>query len=720
MFSAYAIRKMLPKLIAAVILIQISYSLVVFAINLSNDLGKGIGEIMAAPFGGDSINGIYSAIDNAGGGSKAVTFGLFVGIAVAAYINLGGLLFFALPVVLAILIGFFTLYLREILILLCAITVPLAIACWVLPGTERYWRYWRDNFIKLLLMFPFIVALITAGKIFASVAASSGDGSFFKTIAILMGFFVPLAMLPMTFKWGGSAMAAMGGAINKASSGANKWSNNMGRDRAKLFQNERAKRSQDRVARNVRSWQTPIDKVKSGQWDPTLGWRNSSIRERKVQSYIHAGEESHQKDVEAARSKVLREGQDVRARGGNWDAYFQAVADGKDSYYDENATNDDGTKGRKFDIGKRSEVEQDAARKQLAILGSATNWRYLEDYYESTLGDNAPADIPQKEKEHARKFFDDNVSTIMPKMPHFYQGYTASSDATGDTLAGMHSVEVESIISKYSAEARDNSKTAEERSTAQKRLVTFLQNFQDAAENENITMDNGSLRAVKGFLDSEGGGAFRDEINNPRHPDGRVTRKLRPLDSIDGIDFEPEYREQINKIRTTLAPNIDPVTGTLKRSPESMSATSETPGANRPAPITPVAEYQPTPSGTTAAAPSASIGMNAPSGGGLRQSIVSGSDIEKLSHGVESGVTRANKKTSIPSGAGEVIIEHPAQNIEMHTGESLHPSGVILTPGAQRDLEANPPTASRPNPESPIIMPSSPGWEDPSSKDLPK
>jgi hypothetical protein len=51
-FDAYTVRKMLPKLVAAVIIMQLSYVLLRYAIDLSNDAGKAIGQLIMAPFGG--------------------------------------------------------------------------------------------------------------------------------------------------------------------------------------------------------------------------------------------------------------------------------------------------------------------------------------------------------------------------------------------------------------------------------------------------------------------------------------------------------------------------------------------------------------------------------------------------------------------------------------------------------------------------------------------
>jgi hypothetical protein len=78
-FDAYTVRKLLPRLIAAVILIQISWVLSIFLINVANDLGQGVASLIAAPFGGtdqldfDKLIGQLGAAAPAG--SKRYNFG---------------------------------------------------------------------------------------------------------------------------------------------------------------------------------------------------------------------------------------------------------------------------------------------------------------------------------------------------------------------------------------------------------------------------------------------------------------------------------------------------------------------------------------------------------------------------------------------------------------------------------------------------------------------
>ncbi len=231
-FDAYTIRKMLPKLVAAVILMQLSWPLVTWVIDVFNDVGKGLQDLLFAPFGGSStLNDLGRLINHAG--ISTAEAGVFnwvglLGVGIATVAALPTALFLAFAAVLGLLVAVITLIFRKVLIILLVIFAPLAIIAWTLPGTQRYWKLWSDNLLKVLAMYPLVVALVAGGRIFAYVAGpqTTGlDGFAARLLAllfVLVGFIGPLFILPRTFKWGGSIMAAAGGAIAQMENRINK------------------------------------------------------------------------------------------------------------------------------------------------------------------------------------------------------------------------------------------------------------------------------------------------------------------------------------------------------------------------------------------------------------------------------------------------------------------------------------------------------------------
>jgi hypothetical protein len=89
-FEAYTVRKLLPKILISIILIQLSWYISKYAITLANDFGKGIQELLAAPFGGLDNLKLDKLVSNLGGSSTGtagvgIVAVIFTLIAVTAF-----------------------------------------------------------------------------------------------------------------------------------------------------------------------------------------------------------------------------------------------------------------------------------------------------------------------------------------------------------------------------------------------------------------------------------------------------------------------------------------------------------------------------------------------------------------------------------------------------------------------------------------------------------
>lgn len=302
-FDAYTVRKLLPRLVAVVILMQISWPLFTYVIDIVNNLGRGIADIMYLPFGGADNMDLWSLLNNAklGDGTLAAmnwgALAVFAVLGVAFLFTMLGLAFMA---IIALLFAVITLIFRKILIITLLIFAPLALLAWTLPGTEKYWKLWRENFLKVLMMFPIIMAIIAAGRIFAYVVGTPDTNKFMALLFILVGFFGPLFLLPRTFKWGGQAMNLAGDRIMGVGKNMGERQKKFMDTRQQGYSDERRRRSANRVAEGVgfnwkRPWHLPVDKVRSGQWDPTLTGRRS---QRALAGYIKAGRETSRQEAE--------------------------------------------------------------------------------------------------------------------------------------------------------------------------------------------------------------------------------------------------------------------------------------------------------------------------------------------------------------------------------------------------------------------------------------
>lgn len=579
--DAYTLRKLLPRLVAAVILIQISWYLFSWVVNVVDDIGEGLMALLEGIFSSSAsvnINNLNQLLGHAGigdGTAALVNWTFILGLIVFGVIALPMLLLMLFTAVVALLVALAVLIFRKVIIITLLLLAPIALLLWILPNTENYWKMWWQNFVKVLLMFPLIVLIIEAGRIFAYVAGPTATGVaapdvFIRLFIVMVGFFGPLFIIPKTYKWGGALMQAVGNAGFRFSdrylagekAGANKYF----RARQQDWNEQRRRASVDRVRNKVgfnpkAPWRYPLDQFRSGRWDPlkqTPGYRD--VARRSVQKYIETGEKVHEEDVEAARQKLLAEGQRFRAMGRDWDQYFQMRGEGVRKYTDSNT-------GDEIDLGETSELEQIAAMKQTAILGSSLNWRYLENKARemNEMSDRNNAKYNPDEALKLRKFFDDNVQTIMPKLPSVYIGLGSAAESNAATIGQMHGVEVESIISNLSEKIR-TAGSPEAKANVEKQLVTFLQNFQEAAENENIAVDNLALRAVKGFLDSTEGEEFRAAINlAPRDgvPSryGREPMGVTTLPDSGTLTVSDETRSELSRLKTEVSDKIDKQTG---------------------------------------------------------------------------------------------------------------------------------------------------------------
>ena len=336
-FDAYTVRKLLPRLAAATILIQFSWPLFAFIVDIVNDIGNGLAALLYAPFGGESQLSFGSLLARAGVGSGKSFFLGWMGGLLGLTLTVAFLptvLFGATVAILTLLTGLAVLFFRKILIIMLVMVSPIALVLWILPGggPQKYWKMWQDNFLKSLMMYPLIVTIIAAGRIFAySVGAfNNGTGSGFENFwFVIAGYFLPLFILPKAYKWGGSIMTAAGNQITSLQSKAqsayreplktwarenmtDKWANNYN-PLKKTFGSTRLASAIQSV-KGGRVIPTKAQKAKmlhrGQQWSSTMAERNDALRNnfvRKVQELGLSAEEVNKYDKMAQEKFGQRE-----------------------------------------------------------------------------------------------------------------------------------------------------------------------------------------------------------------------------------------------------------------------------------------------------------------------------------------------------------------------------------------------------------------------------
>lgn len=286
--DAYTIHKLLPRILIAVIGISLSWWLLQFAVTLSNDVGTGIRSIIYAPF-----EGLGTTVRVNGG---AATVGALVGTATFLTLGLLGIASFMLTALLAVFVGFLVLFVRQVVVMMLVIFAPLAIACYVLPGTQKAWGFWKDTFLSMLIVFPIISALIAMGRVFSVVMYNNRTGgvpTFVNEIGAFIVYFLPYFLLPAAFRWAGGAMATIGGFVNDRHRGAF--------DRLKGFRKNQAAsryerahegnlyRGNNRLAKGVNTLAWGGTNMGKAGYNPSK-WRSKMHESHEIQAYDEARE----------------------------------------------------------------------------------------------------------------------------------------------------------------------------------------------------------------------------------------------------------------------------------------------------------------------------------------------------------------------------------------------------------------------------------------------
>jgi hypothetical protein len=523
-FDAYTVRKMLPKLVAAVIIMQLSYVLLRYAIDLSNDAGKAIGQLIMAPFGGPENMNLGDMIGRAAStaaGDKSSVGGFITqsGFDVFASIAAIGAFYYAIPalpllglyVLLGVFIAFFVLVLRKLLIIMLVILSPLAFIAWVMPGTERYWKMWRENITKLLVMFPLVMAMLASGRVFAYITSKAGNGAsmfnphlalahlgpmpvpyiasatgFANLAIIIIAYFAPYFLLPKTFSWGGQLLGAAGKQVENYTNKGAEPAKKLLKNREEGYRELRRDRSRRRVARNesfswTKPWQKPVDLLKAGRLDPTLGLPGSERRLKAVTKYLAQGAEAEQQDIKEADLRANLLFNQVK----DHDALARAMADGDQGY--EYETLD----GKTHKLGKLTRADRHAGLNGVARFGGGKNFRFLDRKIHDLRTSTKPED-----QSLAKSFIDANVQSLGTKMKHFYYGgdrdeaiNTMVDSMSENSFVGMEAAEMEAILESLSQRVAAGGADGAIAEGKLQRVLTF---YEAALNNSTIRPNIGS------------------------------------------------------------------------------------------------------------------------------------------------------------------------------------------------------------------------------------
>ena len=251
--SNYGIKKNLPRVIVASILLNASYYLCVVAVDLSNIIGaslKAFFDYIASgitPMPGNAL--INAAVGSMPTGNTAlmiiggVSFGAVIAfIATASLAQTGwgatagmlttgalsGLLILFVNTILVAactLLGMYLiLTLRQSLVVLMIAAAPLAILAYTLPNTKNLFNLWWRVSKGLILLYPICGFVVGIGNLASSIILSVGN-SLSQFMIALIAQIGPYFMLPSLFKGTLAAVGNLNAQINGITGNIHKTTN---------------------------------------------------------------------------------------------------------------------------------------------------------------------------------------------------------------------------------------------------------------------------------------------------------------------------------------------------------------------------------------------------------------------------------------------------------------------------------------------------------------
>ena len=245
--SNYGVKKMLPRLVIAAVLVNLSFTFCAILLDLSNVTGyafqdafMGIKNTISTVGENTGVGWTWSEVimmilSNgalAGGVVATVAMGAeLLPLALSALVGIGLVLLLVLLIMAA----------RQALIVILIIISPLAFVCYLLPGTEKWFKKWRDLFFTMLVFFP-AFAVIFGGAQLAGIIiiqnATGANGGIMQILGMVVQV-IPLALTPIILKLSGGVLGKFAGFVNDKNKGWYDKSKNWAKDRREITKNKK-------------------------------------------------------------------------------------------------------------------------------------------------------------------------------------------------------------------------------------------------------------------------------------------------------------------------------------------------------------------------------------------------------------------------------------------------------------------------------------------------
>ena len=241
--SNYGVKKMIPRLVIAAVLVNLSFTICAILLDLSNIAGYAFQ---------DAFMGIKNTISTVGENISTWTWSEVISTALSnGALAIGAITFTTelLPMLvpaatlagLTLLLILLIMAARQALIIILIIISPLAFVCYLLPGTEKWFKKWRDSFLTMLVFFP-AFSVVFGGAQLAGILiiqnASGPNGAIMHVLGMLVQI-IPLAITPLIMKFSGGVLGKFAGFVNDKNKGWYDRTKNWSKGRREIIRNKK-------------------------------------------------------------------------------------------------------------------------------------------------------------------------------------------------------------------------------------------------------------------------------------------------------------------------------------------------------------------------------------------------------------------------------------------------------------------------------------------------
>ena len=215
--SNYHIKKTLPRIVIASILVNLSFIICSISVDVSNIFGASVRDFL------NSVAANVTSTSEQASLTISVSdlfVGLTTGGAIAGLaIGLSGgfmsFIWMLIPIVISglisVVIGLLTISLRQAVVAILIMIAPLAFVTYLLPNTEKWFKKWVQLLQQMLIFYPMFSLLFGASKLVGWVLISGANGN---TLWVILGVAVqilPLFLAIPLLKMSNSVLGAVSG-----------------------------------------------------------------------------------------------------------------------------------------------------------------------------------------------------------------------------------------------------------------------------------------------------------------------------------------------------------------------------------------------------------------------------------------------------------------------------------------------------------------------------